>query len=129
MDSEKKALDIVAIAAEKKAGHISVIRIGKLSSVAELIVVCSGESDKQTKAIARLIVDEMKKGDDDVRTLGIEGMDLGKWILLDYGDVVVHVFHEPLREYYDIEGLWADAPKLELPEVGGESPGVAGSSA
>lgn len=77
-------------------------------------MICSGESERQVKAIVGNAVDAMKeKGE---RPIGVEGNDAGRWVLVDYGDVVLHVFFESVRIYYDLEGLWADAPRLELPE-------------
>ncbi len=121
--SKARALSAAAFADEKHAGNVTVIYIGALSSVADYIVVCDGASDRQVKATADFIIDEMKGMD--ARPLGVEGMETARWVLIDYGDVVVHVFHEPVRENFDIEGLWADAPRVPFEGVG-SSAGKAG---
>lgn len=89
-----------------------VIDIKKLSSVTDYLLVCSGESERQVQAIARNIMDALREKK--IKPLGNEGVSHGRWALLDYADVVVHVFHEPVRAYYDLEGLWAEAPVTEV---------------
>ena len=96
---DKKALDPVAL------------DIRGLSSVAEFFVIMSGTSDRHVQSVAENVAEAF-------RALGEEGMRGGRWALLDFGEVVVHVFHEPVREYYDIERLWADAPRLDLESDG-----------
>ncbi len=86
--------------------------IKKISSVSDYILICGAGSERQVHAIAMNIMDGLReKG---VRPLGTEGIETGKWALLDYGDIVVHIFIEPLRSFYDLEGLWADAEVVEL---------------
>ncbi len=86
--------------------------IKKISSVSDYILICGADSERQVHAIAMNIEEGLRaKG---VRPMGREGIEAGRWALLDYGDVVVHVFIEPLRSYYDLEGLWADAEVVEL---------------
>lgn len=81
-----------------------------LSSIAEYLLICSGISGRQVQAIATSIEQGLEeKG---IKPLGVEGMSGGRWILMDYVDVVVHIFYEPVRSFYDLEGLWADAPRL-----------------
>ena len=72
----------------------------------------SGRSDRQVQAVADGVVEAMLA--DGVKPIGVEGDSQGHWILLDFGDVVVHVFYHPLREFYDLEGLWGDAPRVTL---------------
>jgi ribosome-associated protein len=105
-------LTIARIALEKKVENLSIIEIGGLSSIADYIIVCSGASDRQVQAVARYIIDELAQQGQ--KPLGTEGVDEGRWALIDYGDIVVHIFHEPVREYFDLEGLWADAPRVDL---------------
>lgn len=95
-----------------------VIEVGRLSSVAEYLVICSADSERQVKAITDNIEEGLKGLG--VRPIGVEGVTEARWALIDYGDVVAHVFHSPVRDYYDIEGLWADAPRVdvELPKGG-----------
>lgn len=90
-----------------------VLDVAALSNVANYLVIASGDSVRQVKAIADA-VDEALAGEG-VRLLHSEGAEHGRWVLMDYGDVVVHVFHREAREFYRIERLWADAPVIDLP--------------
>jgi len=84
----------------------------KISSVCDYVLICGASSERQVHAIALNIEEGLKaKGE---RPIGTEGIKQGRWALLDYGDIIVHVFVNSLREYYDIEGLWADAEVVEL---------------
>lgn len=87
--------------------------------MADYLVICGAESERQVQAISENIVEGLKK--DGMRPMGVEGATEGRWALLDYVEVVAHVFHKPVREYYDLEGLWADAPKVEAGLETGES--------
>lgn len=114
LESKKKALEIAGWAMEKQARKVVIINIRKLSSVSDYILVCSAESERQVQAIATAIEEGLRKKGE--RSLGVEGVSEGKWALLDFNDVVVHVFLEPVRDFYDLEGLWAEAPKTEVKE-------------
>jgi len=81
------------------------------SPVADYVLVCSGSSDRQVKALADSVEKTLK--DHGMYALGIEGYGEGKWILEDFGDVIVHIFHEGMREFYEIEKLWAFADEIE----------------
>ena len=100
------------LALEKQADKVLVINIKKLSSVADYLLVCGADSERQVHAIARNIEDGMRSSK--VKPLGVEGAERGRWALMDYADVVAHIFHEPVRAYYDLEGLWAEAPVTEV---------------
>lgn len=91
-----------------------ILEVKKLSSFTDYFVICSGNSDRQVQAIAGHIEEKLKEGN--VRPLSVEGKREGRWVLLDYGDVVIHVFYQPVREFYDLERLWSDAPRIELPQ-------------
>jgi ribosome-associated protein len=93
-----------------------------ISSVAEFFVILTGTSNRHVVAVAENVMDVFKAVG--IKALGDEGTREGKWVLLDYGEIVVHVFLEPVREYYDIERLWIDAPRLDL-SSSGDSPGDA----
>lgn len=80
-------------------------------------MICSGSSDRHVQAVSENIQLEMKKQGN--LPLGVEGLSGGNWTLLDYGDVIVHVFYEPIRRFYDLEGVWSDAPRLEMVDGGG----------
>jgi len=105
------------LALEKKAARVLVIDIKKLSSVTDYLLICSAESERQVQAIARNIEDGLRSKKE--KPIGVEGVDRGRWALLDYADVVAHVFHEPVRTYYDLEGLWAEAPVKEVKDKPG----------
>ncbi|GIW41051.1 MAG: ribosomal silencing factor RsfS [Candidatus Binatia bacterium] len=114
LGSRETALLCVRYALEKKAYDLVVMDVGQCASFAEYFVICSGRSDTQVQAIARGIEENLDRLG--VRPLSVEGYSLGHWVLLDYADVVVHVFFQPVREYYDLERLWGHAPRLALPE-------------
>ncbi len=96
---------------EKKAAQITVLDVRDLTSIADYFIVCSTSNERQARAITDDLRISMRgKG---VRELGVEGVNDAKWILQDFGDIVVHIFHESQREFYDIEGLWADARKVK----------------
>jgi ribosome-associated protein len=99
-------------ALDKKALDPLVIDLRGISSVSEYFVIVTGTSDRHVQAVADNIMEAFRSIG--VKTMGEEGFREGRWILLDYGEIVVHVFLEPVREYYDIERLWIDAPRLDL---------------
>lgn len=80
--------------------------------MADFLIICGASSERQVKAIASSVEEGLKK--EGVRAIGVEGAAPGRWVLLDYGDVVVHVFLDSVRDFYDLDGLWSDAPVLEL---------------
>ncbi|MBW2056948.1 MAG: ribosome silencing factor [Deltaproteobacteria bacterium] len=110
--SKKKSLTCVDAALQKKAVDVVLLKIRGIVSYADYFLICGGRSDRQVQAIAESIETEMKKRGH--RALGIEGMSQGRWVLIDYGDVVVHVFQESVRKFYDLEGLWIEAPRVDL---------------
>ena len=98
---------IVEIASDKKGSDIVMLRTGELTTMADYFVICSGRSDRQVKALSGAIVEELRE--DGVRPIGIEGMESSRWVLLDFGGVIVHVFAPDEREYYGLERLWSKA--------------------
>lgn len=114
LDSRKKALEIAKFALDKQAENVIIINIKKLSAVADCLLICSAGSERQVQAIANWIEDGLRKKGE--KPLGVEGTIEGRWALMDYNDVVVHIFLEPVRVFYDLEGLWAEAPSLEVKE-------------
>jgi ribosome-associated protein len=96
----------------KKAMEPVVLEVGAMCSYAEFVLMVSGRSDRQVDAIADAVIEAMKERG--VRPLGVEGRGSGQWVLCDFGDLVVHVFHHPLRSHYDLESLWIDAPRIEI---------------
>jgi ribosome-associated protein len=99
-------------ALDKKALEPVLLDVRGATSYTDFILVVSGRSDRQVQAITDGIVARMAA--EGVRPLGVEGDREGQWVLIDLGDVVVHVFFHQLREFYDLEGLWSDAPRLQL---------------
>ena len=110
----ERALECVRAALDHKAYDLVVLELGSLSSVADYFVICSGRSDTQVEAIADGV--QRHLGDQGVRAISVEGLPRAQWALVDYGDVVVHVFYVPVRQFYDLERLWARAPRALLPE-------------
>ncbi|MDQ0339592.1 ribosome-associated protein [Caldalkalibacillus uzonensis] len=112
MDTQDLLKAVVDSAEEKKAQDVVVLDIRGLSVVADYFVICHGNSETQVQAIAESIRDKAEE-------LGLnpkpmEGLDQSRWVLLDLGDVVVHVFHREEREFYNLEKIWADASRVEL---------------
>jgi ribosome-associated protein len=111
-ESREAALAAIQAALEKKALMPMLLDVAGRATYTDFIGVVSGRSDRQVDAIAANVRDVMEERG--WRLLGKEGAGNGRWTLLDFGDVVVHVFYHPVREIYDIEGLWIDAPRIEL---------------
>jgi len=111
-DTKKRVILCVNAALEKKAKNIIILNMQKVTSFADYSIVCSGTSDRQVQSIAQAIEENMKKNG--FLPLGIEGEKTAQWILMDYADIIVHVFYEPVRDLYDMERLWSDAPRMEI---------------
>ena len=107
------ALKVAEAGLDKKAGKIEIIDVQGKVDYTDYVVVMSGRSDRQVAAIARGIEEDLKHKYGS-RCSGIEGLPQGNWVLLDFGDVVVHIFHQDMRGYYDLEGLWLDADRVEF---------------
>ncbi len=101
---------IVEIASDKKGNDIVMLRTAELTSMADFFVIASGRSDRQVSALSGAIVDELRR--DGIRPLGIEGRASSRWVLLDFGSVIVHVFAPEEREYYGLERLWNKATQV-----------------
>jgi ribosome-associated protein len=110
--SRPLALAIAKAGLDKKAEQVLLLDVRGLTSYADYFVVMTADSDRQAGAIADHVETEMKAAG--VTKVGVEGYEGGRWILVDYGDVVAHVMNKEAREFYDIEGLWADAPRLTI---------------
>ena len=104
---------ILDLAIDKKAGRIVIFDVRSLSSLTDFFMVCHGNSEAQVKAI----VDNIRKGTEN-KPRHLEGYENQNWILLDYFDIVVHVFKKDERDYYELERLWADAPMKEINDEG-----------
>ncbi len=108
-----KALICARAAIDKKAENVKVLNLTQLSGFTDYFIVCSGMSDRQVKAIADAV--ELTLTSEGGEILSVEGYADGRWVLMDCGDVIVHIFLDALREYYDLESLWADAPRVKIP--------------
>ncbi len=113
MQAREIVLLAVDYALDKKGMDLRVFDVRELSSLTDYLLLVSGRSDRQVQAIAENIRTEFKHHHN-LLPLAIEGMDQGRWVLLDYGEIMVHVFQQPVREFYDLEGLWSEAPEIEL---------------
>jgi ribosome-associated protein len=109
-----RALECTRSALDRKAYDLVVLETTALTSIGDYFVICSGRSDTQVQAIAEGVRDHLASLG--VHPLAIEGLERGQWVLIDYGDVVVHVFQVPMRRFYDLDRLWARAPRVALPE-------------
>ena len=105
----------VQAARSRKGEDIVVLDIAKISSFTDTFVICAGTNTRQNQAISDAIEMALKK--EGVRPIGIEGHRNAEWILMDYGDFVVHIFSEKSRRFYDLERLWRNAPRLPIPEA------------
>ena len=99
-------------ALERKAQDVLALAVSELTSFADTFLLASGSSDRQVRAIADAIVEAAKAAGN--APLGVEGHDEGRWVLIDLGDVIVHVFLDEVREHYDLERLWGDAAVVEF---------------
>jgi ribosome-associated protein len=107
-----KAKLCLKIIRERKAIDPVLFEVGKLVSITDYFLIASGNSSRQVQAIARHLQRRMRE--QGFRPDGIEGEQEGHWVLMDYGDVVIHLFYQPIREFYDLEGLWIEAPRMDL---------------
>jgi ribosome-associated protein len=112
--AQRVALAIAEAALDKKAGNVEIIDVEGKVDYADYVVVMSGTSDRQVSALARGISEDVEKKTKS-RCLGVEGLPGGAWVLMDFGDVVVHIFHHDVRGYYDLESLWVDAARVPVP--------------
>ena len=101
-------------ALEKKAYDFVVIEVREVTSIADYFIICTGRSDRQVQSIAQGVEEALNQAG--ISLLSVEGANWGHWILMDFSDVVVHIFYEPVRQFYDLDGLWGHAPRVELPE-------------
>ena len=113
-DGLTRALECARAALDKKAVDLVVLDVGELTSIADYLLICTGRSDRQVQAIAQAVDETLREHGH--RPAAIEGMSRGQWVLMDYHDVIVHVFYRPVREFYDLERLWEHAARVQLPE-------------
>lgn len=111
LSAKEKAVVSTQVAADRKALDVVVLDMCQASSITDYFLICSGGSNRQVQAIADAIDEQLAK--QGVAALGVEGYREARWILMDYGDIIVHVFSQDTREFYDLERLWGHAPKVD----------------
>ncbi len=114
IDSKEQLQIAVKAADSKRAEDILGLDVREVSLLADYFMICSANSERQMNAITEEIIDKEEENNYEVKR--IEGKEGGKWILIDLGDLIVHVFHAPEREFYNLEKLWSDAPLVNISE-------------
>jgi ribosome-associated protein len=109
-DTSARVRTAVVAAEDRKAQDLRVLHLGDVSGFTDYFLICSGTNERQVQAIADAIEERLRA--ERVRPLHVEGYNRGQWVLLDYGDLVVHVFQEQPRSFYALERLWSDAPDV-----------------
>jgi ribosome-associated protein len=108
---QQRVRTAVAAALDKKAFDLDVLRVNELTSIADYFIICSANTERQTQAIADSILDKLR-ADEGLKPLLVEGTTPGRWILIDFGDFIFHIFTEDCRRFYGLERLWGDAPNV-----------------
>ena len=111
----QKALLCAQVAADHKAENTLIYEVVELVSFADYFVICSGRSTRHVHSIAEHIEEAL--GQRRVKPMGVEGLTECQWVLLDYNDVIIHIFYQPMRAFYDLEGLWWEARQIEFSET------------
>ncbi len=109
MSAARRAAQVLL---DNKANDVVMLDLRPVSDMADFFIVASGTSDTHVRATAGHVVEELKKAG--IRVHSVEGLEQGRWVLLDYVDFVVHVFHPTLRSFYQLERLWGDAPTVAV---------------
>ena len=110
--SKNLVLRCAKAAIDKKANHTLIYNVGEKGAFTDYFLITSGMSERQVQAIADEIIRTSSKNSHS----RVEGYEFGRWVLIDFGDVVVHIFHDYIREFYDLESLWGDSQRLPIPE-------------
>jgi ribosome-associated protein len=118
---ESRVRVAVAAALDKKAFALDVLAVAELTSIADYFVLCSATNERQAAAISDAITERLK-AELNVRPLLVEGTTPGRWILLDFGDFIIHIFTEDVRRFYGLERLWGDAPNVTSEYTGETEP-------
>ncbi len=114
LNSEQRAITFAREASRFKALDLVLLDVSRFSSFADYFIICSGKSSRQVQSIAENIESSLR--DIGIKPLGIEGKREGHWVLMDYADVIIHIFYEPIRSFYDLESLWSEASRLDWEE-------------
>ncbi|MGD9161383.1 MAG: ribosome silencing factor [Desulfobacteraceae bacterium] len=112
MKSLDKALLAADIIMERKAIDLVLFNVGEMSSFTDYFLIAGGNSTRQVQSMERHLEKKMKENG--LKSYGTEGALEGHWILMDYGDLIIHLFYQPVRELYDLEGLWMEAPRIKI---------------
>lgn len=107
-----RALALARSADSRKAEDIVLLDLRGRASFCDSFLICSASSRRQVRAIAEGLVKDLRAVG--VNPIGVEGLEASRWVLIDFGDVIAHVFDAPLRDFYDLEGLWSDVPRVRL---------------
>jgi ribosome-associated protein len=113
----EKALLCAQVAAAHKAEDPTIYQVDEIVTYTDYFVICAGRSTRHVQGIAGYIEEALVQRR--VKPMGVEGLTEGHWVLLDFNDVIVHIFYQPMRAFYDLEGLWFEARKIEFQEAGG----------
>jgi ribosome-associated protein len=119
LKSKEKAVQLATAAHDKKALNVRVLDLAGVASFTDFFVIASGTSDRHARTIADAVLERAHQLAEE--PLGVEGKELGRWILVDLGDVILHIFQEEVRAYYDLERLWGEATTVELERAAGGS--------
>jgi len=112
LEGREVALVAATVGSDKKAEDIVILDVRGISSFADYFVIMSGRSTRHVQGLADAV--DQALGNKRLKKDNIEGLNEGHWVLLDYNDVVVHIFYQESRGFYDLEGLWRDAPRLDI---------------
>ena len=118
---EERVRLAVTAALDKKATNLDVLAVGELTSIADYFVICSAGNERQAQAVADNVLERLKE-EMGVKPLLVEGTTPGRWVLLDFGDFIVHIFTEDVRRFYGLERLWGDAPNVTAESTGEVEP-------
>ena len=99
---------------ERKAKSITGVNVEQFTSYTDVLIIIEGSSQRQVSCIAQHLIKRLKEKK--IKAIGVEGVKEGEWALLDYGEVIIHIFDSETKSFYDLEGLWADAPRIDLSE-------------
>ena len=115
-EARQLAVALAAAGLEHKAQNVEIIDVVGKVDYTDFVVVMSGRSDRHVSSLTRNVAEDVRKAKG-VKPLSLEGLPQASWVLMDFGDVIVHLFHGDTRGYYDLESLWIDAPRVSLPSV------------
>jgi ribosome-associated protein len=121
--SMELALKILECCSEAKAKDLALLDVSSVFDLASYFVIVSGRSDRQVQGISNRVLATLDAMG--IEPISRDGYDEGHWVLMDYGDVIVHIFYEPVREHYDLERLWKNSLKVNLPETLDQRPEAA----